>query len=190
MTNHMNDEYEATAIIERGIEQMLEPCNRDACRRIWSENRKLFSTAKGSLKNHQAWEGGYLHHIAETFRIAQATYTALSAIRPLESTPGFLLADAYLALFLHDIEKPWKYGNLDGQRPDLSDDARIHAFRHEKIREYGFSITPDVENAILYAHGEGSEYSATRRTRCPLAAFVGMCDTASARIWFDQPRGE
>lgn len=166
------------------LDSIDEP-NRTACKRIWQENEELFRTAKGSKANHQTWEGGYLDHISETCTIATTTYCALEQIRPLP----FRLQDALLALFLHDIEKPWRYGQSAHPRPDLNSDERIHEFRQQVIEQYGFLLTPEIWNAVRYAHGEGDEYSPDRRVRTPLAAFVGSCDVISARVWYDEPHG-
>jgi hypothetical protein len=56
------------------------------------------------------------------------------------------------------------------------------------IQQFGGAPSPDQMNALRYAEGEGSDYTPGQRTMGPLAAFVHMCDVASARIWFDHPR--
>ena len=92
----------------RAIEDMIclidEP-NRSACMRIFVENRKLFQTVQGSTNNHQNWIGGYFDHVQEVMNIACVLYVTLGALRPLP----FSLSDLLLVVFLHDVEKPWKY---------------------------------------------------------------------------------
>lgn len=172
------------------IEQMLELIdepNRTACRRILDENRKLFQTVQGSTNNHQDWVGGYFDHIQEIMNIAILLYKQLNSVRPL----AFSLSDLLLVVYLHDIEKPWKY--------ELRDDGELHhrlgmekkedhqRFRMEKLYEYGVQLTPKQENGIQYAEGELNDYSNRRRMMGPLACVAHMCDVCSARLWFDHP---
>jgi hypothetical protein len=89
------------------LSQLLEFCtkrNYDIFVGILAELH-IIGNAPGSTKNHQAWEGGYIDHITEVMNIAHWLYT--SSPRPLP----FGLADALEVLFLHDLEKPWKFTN-------------------------------------------------------------------------------
>lgn len=61
--------------------------------------------APGSSHNHQAWEGGYADHVAETMNIACQLYFMFDDLRGLP----FVLSDPLVVMFLHDLEKPWKY---------------------------------------------------------------------------------
>lgn len=158
---------------------MLPHEYQSACARLYNDNREIFDKCPGSSHNHQAWTGGYVGHILETAMIAHLTYEALSQVRPL----GFELSDAILGLFLHDLEKPWKYAGL----VDLRSNEDRFNFVLSKLNEYGIVLREEHWNAIKYAHGEGDDYSGYRRTQLPLAAFVHCCDTISARIWFDFP---
>ena len=175
------------------IEQMLdmidEP-NRSACFRILADNRKLFQTVQGSTNNHQNWPGGYFDHVQEIMNIAVVLYERLSSIRPLP----FSLSDLLLVVYLHDVEKPWKY--------ELRDDGQLHhkatmqnkedhqRFRMAKLTEYGVVFTPEQENGMKYAEGELNDYSNRRRIMGPLSCAAHMCDVASARLWFDHPMQE
>ncbi len=69
---------------------------------------KRMSSAPGSSRNHQAWEGGYADHVRETMNIACQLYRLFNELRGLP----FLLADALTVMFLHDIEKPFKEGGV------------------------------------------------------------------------------
>lgn len=172
------------------IEQMLvmidEP-NQTVCFRILSENRKLFQIVQGSTHNHQAWPGGYYDHVQEIMNIAVYLYPVMHALRPLP----FSLSDALLVVFLHDIEKPWKYEiGPDGELqiiPALRAKDAQHEFRLKKLTEYGIVLTPEQENAMRYVEGEFGDYTNRRRVMGPLAAFCHMCDVWSARGWFDYP---
>jgi len=162
---------------------LIDLPNRMACKKIYSDNKEMFDKAQGSLHNHQAWEGGYMGHMRDIMNIAFRIYTDIDSVRPFP----FLLSDALLILFLHDIEKPWKYG---GKPEEVEAFDNYQEFQLSKIEEYGFQLTKDHWNAITYAHGEGKNFKQTERVSKPLAAFIHCCDTMSARIWFDYPREE
>ena len=165
----------------------IDQPNRTACEKLFSDNRKLWKQSPGSTNNHQAWPGGYLDHITEVMNIAIAIYESLSAARMLP----FSLSDALLVLFLHDLEKPWKYERkTDGQlhhKAEMQTKGQHNDFRLKKAEEYGIVLTEQHKNGIKYAEGELDDYSGKTRVMGPLAAFVHMCDVCSARIWFDQP---
>jgi hypothetical protein len=166
---------------------MIEGLNQAACKNILLDNRKLFATVQGSTNNHQAWPGGYQDHVCEIMNIAHSLYLHLSSLRSLP----FSLSDLLLVVFLHDIEKPWKYElRRDGQlyhRSGLDTKTQHHQFRMQKLAEYGISLTPEQLNGLQYVEGELGDYTNRRRMMGPLAAVAHMCDTASARLWFDHP---
>ena len=175
------------------IEQMLEmidESNRAACQRILADNRKLFQTVQGSTNNHQNWLGGYFDHIQEIMNVAVVLFGQLNSLRPLP----FLLSDLLLVVYLHDIEKPWKY--------ELREDGQLHhnatmqnkedhqRFRMAKLEEYGITFTSEQENGMKYAEGELSDYTNRHRVMGPLACVAHMCDVCSARLWFAHPAEE
>ena len=138
--------------IERMIGMISGP-NRSACFRILRNNRKLFQTVQGSTNNHQAWLGGYFDHVQEIMNIAIALYVELNTLRPLP----FSLSDALLVVFLHDIEKPWKYEFRDGQLHHTNafkTKAQAHEFRAQKLKEYGIVLTLEQENGMRDVEGE------------------------------------
>lgn len=166
---------------------MIDSPHREACKRILQDNRLLFQRVQGSKHNHQAWAGGYFDHVQEIMNIARELYYVMNALRPLP----FSLSDALLVVFLHDIEKPWKYAlNVDGRLDEIevlrSKEAQ-HQFRAKKLKEYGIVLTPDQQNGLRYVEGELSDYSGWERKMGPLAALCHLADVASARIWFDHP---
>lgn len=160
--------------------------NNQACWDIYLSNKELFDTAKGSKIKHQAWRGGYIDHVADIMNIAIVYYRALNRCRPLP----FALPDALLALFLHDLEKPWVYAKNTDERAVFESNEDRHEFVEDLIKKYKFCLTQEHRNAIRYAHGEGDDYHPTKRIQSPLAAFVHHCDNTSARIWFNYPRSE
>jgi hypothetical protein len=166
-------------IIIHYINQIPEP-NRATCLKMMSDHADRFTAAPGSRHKHQAWPGGYYGHLAETMKIADHVYTGMSQIRPLP----FTLQDAVLVLFLHDLEKPFKYIKPIN---DFHSEALKIAFVKEMIKRYGIVLSHEQQNALKYIHGEGSEHNSTTRVQGPLAAFVHSCDTMSARIWYDHP---
>lgn len=167
---------------------LIDEPNRSACWRILDENRRLFQTVQGSTNNHQAWPGGYWDHVSEVMNIAAFLYPRMNFLRPLP----FSLSDALLVVFLHDVEKPWKYEiGPDGQlqhREGLRTKEDAHGFRGQKLAQYSFALTPEQENAMRYVEGEFDDYTNRRRVMGPLAAFCHLCDVTSARIWYDHPQ--
>lgn len=163
---------------------LIEEPNRTACIKIYTENKHIFDTSKGSKTKHQAWEGGYLDHIRDVMNIAIQLYATLDRLRPLQ----FTLSDALLVLYLHDLEKPWKYAGDDSQKAEVQSFSDYKDFIRQKALEYGFQLTTDHQNVIEYVHGEGDDYDPFRNVQTPLAAFVHCCDTMSARIWHEFPK--
>lgn len=175
--------------VDQMIREIDEP-NRFACVRILADNRKLFQTVQGSTHNHQNWLGGYFDHVQEIMNIAIILYWQFNDIRPLP----FSLSDLLLVVFLHDIEKPWKYElEEDGQlrhKDSMQTKEEHQRFRMAKLAEYGIVFTPEQENGMKYAEGEIHDYSNYRRVMGPLATLAHMSDVASARLWFDHPLKE
>jgi hypothetical protein len=172
------------------IEQMLELIdepNRSACCRILVDNRKLFLEVYGSTNNHQSWPGGYLDHVQEIMNIAVVLHDQLNSIRPLP----FSLSDLLLVVYLHDVEKPWKYELLEDNKlhhkPSMKNKEDHQTFRMAKLAKYGVDFTAEHENGLKYAEGELSGYSNQFRAMSPLACVAHMCDVASARLWYDHP---
>jgi len=122
--------------------------------------------------------------------LAVLFYERLGSVRPLP----FSLSDALLVVFLHDLEKPWKYqigsdGHITKDTSMTKEERK--GFRARKIREYGIELTQEHENALRYIEGiPDSEYTPGARIMGPLAAFCHLCDITSARIWFEYPNAE
>ncbi|MFN0060234.1 MAG: hypothetical protein ACKVX7_17385 [Planctomycetota bacterium] len=172
--------------IESLVARIDEP-NRSACARIVADHHALFATVPGSTHNHQAWRGGYLDHVAEVMNIANVLFDRFVALRPLP----FSRSDILLVVFLHDLEKPWKYElGVDGQlhhKAEMQGKESHQKFRMEMLARYGVKLTAEHENGLRYAEGELADYTNKQRRMGPLAAMAHMCDVASARLWFDHP---
>ncbi len=170
--------------------EMIDEPNRTACMRILEENRALFQTVQGSTNNHQNWLGGYFDHVQEIMNIAVVLYDRLNSLRPLP----FSLSDLLLVVYLHDVEKPWKYElRGDGQlyhKENMQSKGDHQRFRMQKLAEYGVVLSTEHENGIRYAEGELEGYSNRYRVSGPLASVAHMCDTCSARLWFAHPAEE
>lgn len=155
------------------------------CRVFMEDHKSLFFSAQGSAHNHQAWLMGYADHIDECFGIAGILHRALGRHRHLP----FLLNDALLVLFLHDIEKLWAYPGPDdpsGYQALAADSQR--ALQAAVARDYCIPLTGEHWNALRNVHGELDRYSKQERVSGPLGAFCHMCDYWSARGWFDEPQ--
>jgi hypothetical protein len=167
--------------------ELIEEPNRSACITIFQDNENLFKTAQGSMFNHHTWVGGYYDHIQEVMNIAIVLYTTLNSLRPLP----FSLSDLLLVLYLHDIEKPWRYDvGYDGKlenKPHMDNPEKQHIFREKKLKEYGILLTEDQKNGLRYVEGEGKDYSGKHRAMEPLASLAHTCDVTSARVYFDYP---
>ena len=169
--------------------QTIAPQNREQAVKFWNDLQMHVPKAWGSTKSHHAWDSGYADHIQEVMNLAIMLYERMGSERPLT----FSLQSALLVLFLHDCEKPFK-GATDDElqsfpwiqsRPTKSDKA----FQKQLIEHYGFVISEDEWNALKYVEGEpDAEYIEGERLQGPLAAFCHVCDTISARIWYDYPR--
>jgi 23S rRNA maturation-related 3'-5' exoribonuclease YhaM len=174
----------------RTIDQLImliDQPYQNSCRRILDDNNRLFCKVQGSTNNHQAWVGGYFDHVHEIMNIAVVLYESLNSRRPLP----FSLSDLLLVVYLHDIEKPWKYElRADGElhhRQGMETKEDHQNFRMQKLAEYGIELTSEHENGLKYAEGEIHDYSNRERKMGPLACVAHMCDVASARLWFDHP---
>lgn len=171
----------------RHLLQFIDEPNQVACRELLDENEPLFKLVQGSVHNHQAWPGGYFDHVQEIMNIAVKLYIMFKSLRPLP----FSLSSLLLVVFLHDIEKPWKYEiGEDGRlqhRAEFSGKSDDHDFRMEKILAYGITLTDDELNGLKYAEGELHDYSNRERKMGSLAALVHMADVGSARLFPEYP---
>jgi hypothetical protein len=164
--------------------KLIDSPNREKCQKMYNDNQKLFEYAKGSSSKHQAWKGGYIDHLEEIMNLAIMLYGTMNKLREL----SFSLSDALFVLFIHDLEKPWKYSKNPNDLARVKDASSVKNFIFEILKIYDIALNDEQNNAFKYIHGEGSDYDPENRVQLPLAAFVHCCDTISARIWFDEPR--
>lgn len=162
------------------LKKIDEP-NASKCQKLFEDFKERFEVAPGSLRKHQAWKGGYIHHLEETMNLGQAFYQKMNCFRKLP----FSFSDVVLVLFLHDLEKPFRYTE---PKIEFKNDIEKHDFIESLIKKYKIKLNANHKNALQYIHGEGDDFSRTKRIQKPLAAFVHCLDTMSARIWFDEPK--
>lgn len=163
---------------------MIDESSRELCLKIYLDNKGIFEFAKGSNVKHHYWEGGYIGHLTEVMNIAVRLHGNLNLCRKLP----FSLSDILLILFLHDLEKPWKYGGDSERVEEVGLFSSSKDFVKSKVDEYGFELSVDCLNALEYTHGEGDDYHPSRLVQSPLGALVGACDNLSARVWPDFPK--
>jgi hypothetical protein len=151
--------------------------NGVACRKMFAKYKSTFEKAPGSKVKHQAWEGGYIDHLCQCMALAEFLYEQIKHVGGVD----FELSDAILILFLHDLEKPFKY--VEGRV--FNNDAEKKEFISSQVELFNIILNEKYLNALKYIHGEGDDYSPTINIQWPLAAFVHVCDVISARIWHD-----
>jgi hypothetical protein len=167
--------------------ELIDEPYREACQRIiWDHEGRMKSTP-GSSGNHQAWEGGYWDHVRECMNMASVYYDVDSSLRPLP----FSKSDALLILFLHDLEKPWRFERQEDEtkeNPDLRTKPQKRAYREKMLKRYDIKLSSHLENAFIYAEGELDAYSNENRAMNELAVFCHTIDYKSARQWHDYPQ--
>src|SRR5436190_24317867 len=90
------------------IDQLLaniEGVNGEGCRRLYDTYRHRFEVSPGSSHNHQHWPGGYIDHVVDAMNIGAKVYDLYNSLRLLP----FSKSDVLLIVFLHDLEKPFRY---------------------------------------------------------------------------------
>lgn len=137
--------------MEQWLRLIHEP-DRDTLFRIYEENLALFRTAPGSKHNHQAWPGGYLDHVTETANIGMVLYSLLGGPVILP----FTLSSALKIMFLHDIEKPWRFREDEHGRMQemLKSKVEKAEFREGLMEDFGVVLTTAEANAMRYVEGE------------------------------------
>ena len=162
--------------------KMIEGSNKKLCISLLEKNTERFYLSPGSRSKHQNWKGGYVDHLEETMSMAVNFYKLMFKVRK----PDFSLSDALFVLFLHDLEKPFKY--IEPKIIKSKDRNLDKDFVTKMLIQENIKLSKAQLNAFAYIHGEGEDYHPTKRIQNPVGAFCHMCDNASARIWFDYPK--
>lgn len=178
-TNNLPLKHKLKRVLDFLME--IEDPRREAILKFHENHKSEIAISWGSKAKHQAWPGGYLDHLAETFRIAESMYEGLSKQHDLP----FSLSSAIVVLYFHDVEKIWKYTT------GLPNHFDKHQYLFETLaKEYRIKFSSEEINALKHIHGESeADYNPETRIMGPLAAFCHCADTLSARLWFDEGEG-
>ena len=183
----INPEHQPSYLDIPELIELIDEPYRSACQRLLADHTDRMQNASGSSHNHQPWEGDYWDHIRDCMNLASVYYDVDSSLRPLP----FSKSDALLVMFLHDLEKPWRYDWQDGEKTrneDLRTKPQKKRFRKMLLRENEIKLTSEQQNAFTYAEGELDDYTNERRVMNELAAFCHAIDVKSARMWHDYPQ--
>lgn len=183
----VNDEAIRSLELDELINLIDEPY-RIICQRIVNEHGKLFREAPGSRTKHHAWRGGYHDHIVDAMNRAVRAYGEQSATGRLFELPResrFSLSDVLVAIFLHDIEKPWKYVPdawfMVSPLGPVSTKAERADVRWRIIEYYGFLLPGRIIHAILHAEGvRDADYSPDVQLLWPIGMLTHIADHSSA----------
>lgn len=160
--------------------------NCEKLMKLLDDHQAIIYRAKGSLHNHQAWEGGYLQHVSDCMLIAQHIYS-------IEWEIQFSWSSVVLVLFLHDIEKPFMQDRM-ANNPLMQEWTKAERlmYRIEIIRQYEIILTAKELSALMFVEGEGMAYNNQERKMNELAALCHAADVLSARLWHNRcnPAGE
>jgi hypothetical protein len=170
---------------------MIEGENGDACKRIYSDFKDEFGAAPGSSHNHQAWPGGYIDHVTDAMNVGLSVYELYNEQRPLP----FTASDVLLIVYLHDLEKPFKYTFSDTyvseKREQFPDKNAGEVFKRELIERYGIQLNEMQDNALEFVEGiRDHKYQRGKRVMGELAVVCHIADLTSARLWYNHPLAE
>ncbi len=177
--------------------EVVEGPNKEALDRFLTDgdHQARLEHAPGSRSAHQAWEGGWMEHERQTMMIATHLYELFEMTNRFDELPEderFNLGEAYVVMFLHDIEKPFVYGFAENgsiiiENPMSKQERK--EFRRDIIERYGFILTPTMVNALKYVEGErDADYVPGGRAEQPLASLCQVADNLSARAFYDHGR--
>jgi hypothetical protein len=168
----------------------IEGTNGEACRQLYETYRHRFEVSPGSSHNHQHWPGGYIDHVTDAMNIGSQVYNLYNSLRPLP----FSKSDVLLIVFLHDLEKPFRYTEEDGtpiEKPAFIEKEELEAFKRGLIDEFGIELTPQQSNALEFVEGiRDHKYQRNARVMGELAVVCHIADLTSARLWYNHPLAE
>lgn len=191
MTDQFSESNEASKPPYFTIESlldMIEGENGEACRRIYAVLKDEFSAAPGSSHNHQAWPGGYVDHVTDAMNVGLSVFELYNERRPLP----FTASDVLLIVYLHDLEKPFKYTYADNsvneKREQFPDKSAGEVFKRELIEKYGIQLNDMQDNALEFVEGiRDHKYQRGKRVMGELAVVCHIADLTSARLWYNHP---
>lgn len=177
---------------EKPIEYFLEKIkwdNSKACLNLHKHFLDNYSDAKWSSFNHQAWTWWYMQHIKDILNLSEIIHDTTKDYHKNK----FNIEDAYLVLFLHDIEKPVFYTkNKTNEVLDLLDwkteknkEEYVWKVRDYFLEKFNIILNDDIKHALKYIHWEWDDFSQKKRISSPLGSHCHIADTFSARISYD-----
>lgn len=169
---------------------LIKAPHRQGCSLLLKEQAEVFKRAPGSRKKHHAWPGGYWDHAEQCMNWAidlHARFTQ-TGMQALFDEDRFSLSDALVVLFVHDLEKPWRYvadAPCPIPVPLLKTKQQRAEFRLSLIEHYDIRMTAAQLEALKYVEGvRDDEYDPTRRLMSPLATLCHTADLLSAGTMF------
>jgi hypothetical protein len=162
--------YLSNNLWEPRLEQVL---------RFHEDHVNLINRAKGSTSKHQAWEGGYRHHIEQCIEIGLSLYS----IYHRHVHDLFTQEQVVTVLYFHDIEKIWK--GVKESHITLQPSFKILYYTQILPELYGIVFSEDELTALKYIHGEGHDYCEDRVMN-ELGALCHAADVLSARLFHDK----
>lgn len=159
--------------------------NGQGCRRLYDTYRHRFEVSPGSSHNHQCWPGGYIDHVVDAMNTGSKVYDLYHSLRPLP----FPKSDVLLIVFLHDLEKSFRYTEEDGtpvQNPVFVAKEELEIFKRDLIAHFGITLTPQQSNALEFVEGiRDHKYRRDARVMGELAVLCHIADLTSARLWYN-----
>lgn len=150
--------------------ELVYPDRRKSLISFHNKNIDYFNQSKGSLSNHQYWNGGYRDHLEQFMFIAEHLY---------KLDFKFNFDSVFMVCYFHDIEKLWKYSDA-GLSVHFN---KMSYLKNDLIKEH-IKLSNEELHAIEYIHGENEMYGKVMMSS--LCAFCHACDVLSARSFKDQ----
>jgi len=186
----------------RPLLERLTGTRAEGLLRFHDDHIKEILVAKGSSHNHQYWSGGYHEHLLQCFTLAQDLYPLLlyrtaglpqvleergSVTSPNPETGwfDFTIENAIVVLYLHDIEKIFKYGLWPTRYSERLKTCKEAWYLGILPAKYNVWLEEKELNALEYIHGEGDDYRGDKRVMNRLAGFCHAIDVLSARVLYD-----
>lgn len=172
---------------------LIKAPHHKGCQAILKDHKETFKRSPGSRKKHHAWPGGYWEHIEQVMNWGSDLYHRFSAtgMAALPKEERFTLSDVLVVLFVHDLEKPWRYvpdAPCPITAPLLKTKQQRAEFRLAMLEHYKVKLKPHQLHALQFVEGlRDNEYDPTRRVMSPLATLCHTADMLSAGTMYAPP---
>lgn len=144
-----------------------------------------------AIKHHHWWKKGWLDHTAQVLKISIDIYNNMSEYEPITD---FTIDDVILVAFVHDLDKLWRYTELEkpkeGQLFEYRNDITPYTESSKVVAEcfrHGIELTDQHIEAIDHHHGGysvdiSSVYSKSSKTT-KLSTLIHCADMLSTFMW-------